>query len=94
MLFCPDQWSCEVKYTLDTSIAGFHTVPVYDDRGAVPLAARVTVAGNRYDVIAPEGTSPEAWLGEATWILDPVDIIDISETLLRDTGGSQRYRTK
>ena len=83
-----------MKYRLDTSVAGFHTVPVYDARGKVPIAARVFVAGNRYDVITPEGPSPEAWLGEVTWILDPVDIIDISETLLQNRGGTQRNRPR
>ena len=83
-----------MKYRLDTSVAGFYTVPVYDARGQVPIAASITVAGNRYDVISPEGTSPEAWLGEVTWILDPVDIIDISETLLQDRGGSLRNQPR
>lgn len=80
---CLDQWSCIAKCTIDTSIAGFQTIPVFDACSAVLLAARVTVAGNRYDVIASEGTSPKAWLSKATWIFDLVDIIDISETLLR-----------
>ena len=83
-----------MKYRLDTSVAGFHSVPVYDARGQVPIAARVTVAGNRYDVISPEGTTPAAWLGEATWILDPVDILDISETLLRQAGGVHRQPSR
>ena len=66
---------------------------MYDARGQVPIAASITVDGNRYDVISPEGTSPEAWLGEVTWILDPVDIIDISETLLQNRGGTQRKQS-
>ena len=34
-----------MKYSLDTSIAGIHTVPVSDGHSAVPIAARITVAG-------------------------------------------------
>ena len=80
-------------YSVDTSIAGIHTVPVCDARGEVPIAARVTVAGNRYDVITPEGNLPEAWLGEATWILDPVDIMDINEILLQESGAKSAQET-